>query len=511
MRDPPHAPRETDRAYGGGLLTGLWGGQERGRRRAPRRGASGARVVKRRRGLVAALLAAALMAAAPRGALGSHGPPGMVQSGLPPAPEGCGLPSDTYDEDAAARAEQCGDAALEAAFAASALRCDGEHTSIAANFSAATRTARHYSLPEPLCYGDLPPSWGDHRPMWARWGFYSALPPQRWLHNLEHGGVALMHHPCAPAAARAALEALACEQDEQELARSGQGLRYVVTPSDLLPEHAMVAAVAWEYALVLPCVDFDALAQFVSDNHRNAPEDVASDGTFNTAWRGKCGMLPPAPPHAPPPPPPQALPPPPPHAPPSLPPQSLMAPLPPTTTTSPSPSSPSPSPPPSQPLISLSAVLEGLPEAPTVAAVSLALKAQLPQLAAQFASFAANTLGKVSDDVLTVEEVAAFRLAVAASDDAVVEAPSPPPSPPAGDGDGLPAGAWAGIGVGCAVALASAAGLVACRGPGANMKAGAGAAPPAPEHIINPLNDGNTVAIGSGPVTMRAGAAADEV
>ena len=28
-------------------------------------------------------------------------------------------------------------------------------------------------------------------------GKYEYLPPQRWLHNLEHGGIAFLYHPCA--------------------------------------------------------------------------------------------------------------------------------------------------------------------------------------------------------------------------------------------------------------------------------------------------------------------------
>lgn len=41
------------------------------------------------------------------------------------------------------------------------------------------------------------PSIGPHRPLWARYGEYKYLPPQRWLHNVEHGAIVALYHPCA--------------------------------------------------------------------------------------------------------------------------------------------------------------------------------------------------------------------------------------------------------------------------------------------------------------------------
>ena len=40
------------------------------------------------------------------------------------------------------------------------------------------------------------PTHGPHRPNWASFGEYSYLPIERWQHNLEHGCVVMLYHPC---------------------------------------------------------------------------------------------------------------------------------------------------------------------------------------------------------------------------------------------------------------------------------------------------------------------------
>ena len=36
-----------------------------------------------------------------------------------------------------------------------------------------------------------------HRPLWPVFGEYEFVPPQRWLHSIEHGAVVMLYHPCA--------------------------------------------------------------------------------------------------------------------------------------------------------------------------------------------------------------------------------------------------------------------------------------------------------------------------
>ena len=40
------------------------------------------------------------------------------------------------------------------------------------------------------------PTHGPHRPNWASFGEYSYCPPERYQHNLEHGCVIMLYHPC---------------------------------------------------------------------------------------------------------------------------------------------------------------------------------------------------------------------------------------------------------------------------------------------------------------------------
>ncbi|XP_075221091.1 uncharacterized protein LOC142324201 isoform X2 [Lycorma delicatula] len=45
--------------------------------------------------------------------------------------------------------------------------------------------ARHACMDKEIHYDSFLPTFGTHRPAWARYGEYKFLPRQRWLHNLE--------------------------------------------------------------------------------------------------------------------------------------------------------------------------------------------------------------------------------------------------------------------------------------------------------------------------------------
>ncbi len=140
--------------------------------------------------------------------------------------------------------------------------------------------AQHIAT-DPIEYLYAPPSSGSHRPQWGRWGEYSWLPPERWLHNLEHGGVALLYHPCAP---QELIDAL------REFARSyppddAGAFRWVMTPYGQMDHPA--ALVAWQWLARLDCLDEPAAADFVGRVYRQAPEDVVGDGAYSEGWLGR--------------------------------------------------------------------------------------------------------------------------------------------------------------------------------------------------------------------------------
>ena len=138
----------------------------------------------------------------------------------------------------------------------------------------------HVSLPEVIEYADNPPASGDHRGEWAKWGEYEYLPPQRWLHNLEHGGAAFLYHPCAPQEIVDALRETARSQPEDP---AGE-FRWVMTPYPGLP--TAVAVVTWTWKYEAECVDATEIGRFLDDHYRQAPEDVASDGRYDDMWIG---------------------------------------------------------------------------------------------------------------------------------------------------------------------------------------------------------------------------------
>lgn len=147
-------------------------------------------------------------------------------------------------------------------------------------FSASTG-ASHVPEGVPISYSANPLSSGYHRPTWAMWGEYDHLPPERWIHNLEHGGAAFLYHPCADAALVDALRAYA----KARPADAGGVFRWVLTPHADLP--SAFAVVTWEHVLSGECVAaIDDVGAFLDAHYRQAPEDVAADGPYVTGWLG---------------------------------------------------------------------------------------------------------------------------------------------------------------------------------------------------------------------------------
>ncbi len=141
-------------------------------------------------------------------------------------------------------------------------------------------SAQHIAEPTEITYDAVPPNAGNHRGQWARWGNYAYLPPQRYLHNLEHGGIAFLYNPCAPAELIAELHeaALAAPDDD------GGTFRYVMTPYPGLP--TAIAVLAWENTYAADCVDNDAITLFIESTYRHAPEDISANGSYDRLWTG---------------------------------------------------------------------------------------------------------------------------------------------------------------------------------------------------------------------------------
>jgi hypothetical protein len=142
-------------------------------------------------------------------------------------------------------------------------------------------SGQHVESSETPSFGGEVPSGGDHYGVWAKWGEYSRLEYGYWTHNLEHGGVALLYHPCAAVDTVDRLRdyALAVPDDDVGF------FRWILTPYPALS--SAVAASAWEWTLQDDAVDVAALDAFLAAHYRDAPEDVAGDGSMDDLWLGR--------------------------------------------------------------------------------------------------------------------------------------------------------------------------------------------------------------------------------
>lgn len=132
--------------------------------------------------------------------------------------------------------------------------------------------ALHFCMTDQIQYTDVPPTSGNHRPTWPTYGEYRYVPPQRWLHSLEHGAVVLLYHPCADATEVAKLRAIvtSCLR------------RHIITPYDKLPKEAPFALLTWGCKLVLSHADEQTAAEFIQGRGiKFAPENFDMGGDFN--------------------------------------------------------------------------------------------------------------------------------------------------------------------------------------------------------------------------------------
>lgn len=141
--------------------------------------------------------------------------------------------------------------------------------------------AAHVPVEQVIEYLDSPPSTGDHRSQWGRWGEYSYMPPQRWLHNLEHGGIAFLYHPCADPQLIDALRTYARNRPDDDVGT----FRWVMTPYPDLP--SAIAVMSWGWHYQTECFNQAEIDDFVDRFYRMAPEDVRSDGRYDTNWIGR--------------------------------------------------------------------------------------------------------------------------------------------------------------------------------------------------------------------------------
>ena len=116
-----------------------------------------------------------------------------------------------------------------------------------------------------LDYDDPPPFGGDHDPCWGPWGVHTTeLPDENWVHNLEHGGVVILHN-CDGCSEVAELEAWVVGQPEGTV---------LISPYANLS--TAFAAVAWGRRLMTDCGEVETMQAFYDLYVDQAPESVVA-------------------------------------------------------------------------------------------------------------------------------------------------------------------------------------------------------------------------------------------
>lgn len=125
-------------------------------------------------------------------------------------------------------------------------------------------SAQHVAAP--ITYPDPPPAGGQHNPCWGTWGVHEReLEDDRFVHNLEHGGVVFLYN--CPGGCAAEIEALRAIVQARDLA--------IVTPYAALPTRFGV--VSWGYRMLSDCFDRASFERFYVEHRDHGLEQYAGN------------------------------------------------------------------------------------------------------------------------------------------------------------------------------------------------------------------------------------------
>lgn len=141
--------------------------------------------------------------------------------------------------------------------------------------------AAHKCMYDKIEYDDDIPVYGTHRPLWPVYGEYKYLPKQRWLHNMEHGAVVMLYHPCANPLEVKRLKSLV----------KGCLWRHVITPYNLLDEDRPLALLTWGCRLTMSYVNPTVIKHFIRERALRGPERLSTDGDFQDQLLSKAEMV----------------------------------------------------------------------------------------------------------------------------------------------------------------------------------------------------------------------------
>jgi len=115
------------------------------------------------------------------------------------------------------------------------------------------------------------PTHGPHRPNWASFGEYSYCPIERYEHNIEHGCVIMLYHPCLDNTQVSIIKSVV----------SGCLRKHIITPSRLPSLENPVILIAWGCYQQLQFLDLDKVRQFITQQGLRGPEgSYRKDGLY---------------------------------------------------------------------------------------------------------------------------------------------------------------------------------------------------------------------------------------
>ena len=143
-----------------------------------------------------------------------------------------------------------------------------------------------FHVPEPtiVAYRFEPETAAPHWPCWASWSLihaYSKLPPERFIHNSEHGGIILLYRcdtdaglPDGGTCDAMVDPLIAFATDGGPPSHDGD-MRYLVVARPELPTN--YALIAWGWQLLLDSWDPAQAACFASAHEAAGPEDIPAN------------------------------------------------------------------------------------------------------------------------------------------------------------------------------------------------------------------------------------------
>ncbi len=127
----------------------------------------------------------------------------------------------------------------------------------------------HIEFPTLGQYDHYPPSSGVHYGRILEWGFYQdEIPPEYWVHSLEHGGIVILYNCSADC--QATEDALWQLMDSAPPEVVFNEVKILISPNSQI--ESPVVALAWGRQLDLDFPDYDTLLNFYQRYVNQGPE-----------------------------------------------------------------------------------------------------------------------------------------------------------------------------------------------------------------------------------------------